>query len=92
MQVVPTVGLIIAFYEFVQIKEAKILAGDGRAHFKVVFRMIVFQPFIGEILQGTVSGSDSVGLTGERVFFLKWIFYFLILLSLLSFSFSGVFP
>lgn len=61
-QVVTNVGLIIAFYDFIEIKEAKILAGDGRAHFKIVFRMIAFQPYPGEILQGLVSGSDSVGL------------------------------
>lgn len=68
-RVVQDVGFVIAFYDFIEIKEAKIYAGDGRAHFKVDFRMVVFHPFIGEILQGIVTGSDSVGLHVSMDFF-----------------------
>jgi len=73
-RVIPGVGLVIAFYDFLSIRDAFIFPGDlrdsqGEAACTVVFRLVVFQPAIDQILIGTISHSTTNGLQISLNFF-----------------------
>lgn len=75
--VIPDVGLVIAFYDFIEIGDSVIYPGDGGAHTPSIFliislyiqivicRLVVFRPFIGELLTGQVllCTNDGVRVT-----------------------------
>jgi DNA-directed RNA polymerase III subunit RPC8 len=56
------VGLCITFYDFVSIGEPYLYPSEGSALTLVKFRMIVFRPFVGEIITGTLVGSNKDGV------------------------------
>ena len=62
-------GLCITFYDFVSIEEPYVYPGEGSAIQLVKFRMIVFRPFVGEILTGKLVGSNREGLKISLEFF-----------------------
>lgn len=53
-KVLLNVGLCISIYDFVEIGDPYIIPGDGATYNEVVFRMMVFKPFLGESLIGTI--------------------------------------
>jgi len=57
--VVPEVGLFVTFYDFKKIGSSSIIPGGASSHTNVVFRYIVFQPIVGEIIEGIVAKSKS---------------------------------
>src|SRR6056300_1120935 len=58
------VGLVIApFGPPLQIGDGMFVPGDGGAHHQVVFKAIVFRPFVEEVLVGTVIDSSDDGVT-----------------------------
>jgi len=67
--VIPNVGLCITFYEFKNIGQSFLLTGDASTHTPVAFRYVIFQPFVGEILEGVISRSNSEGVTISMNFF-----------------------
>ncbi|KAF2076007.1 hypothetical protein CYY_002667 [Polysphondylium violaceum] len=58
-------GLFVSLYDIIGTGDAYVYSGDGAAHLMVRFRMVVFKPFRGEIIEGVVkkSNKDSVQLT-----------------------------
>jgi DNA-directed RNA polymerase III subunit RPC8 len=46
----PDVGLVISLFDIVEIGDSHIFPGDGSSHTRVVFRLLVFRPFIEEVL------------------------------------------
>jgi DNA-directed RNA polymerase III subunit RPC8 len=56
------VGLVISLYDVVQIDESQIYQGEGSAYTTVRFRLLVFGPFVGEVLQGTIYKQDGDGI------------------------------
>uniref|UniRef100_A0A915ED61 DNA-directed RNA polymerase III subunit RPC8 n=1 Tax=Ditylenchus dipsaci TaxID=166011 RepID=A0A915ED61_9BILA len=67
--VIPDVGLCISFYNFEKVGASYILPGDGYTCTPVVFRYVMFQPLIGEIMEGTISKSSRDGLFVSMLFF-----------------------
>ncbi|KAJ1610544.1 RPB7 subunit of the RNA polymerase III [Cryptosporidium canis] len=67
-KVVKNAGLMIYFIGFDDIGHAEI-DDDGGLLYSVTFKMIAFKPYIGEIIEGVVIGSDSTGLTVSLGFF-----------------------
>ncbi|CAK5080494.1 unnamed protein product [Meloidogyne enterolobii] len=67
--VIPDVGLCITFYDFKKIGDSFILPGNASTHTPIIFRYVVFQPFINEILEGIISQSNRDGLTLTLHFF-----------------------
>jgi len=67
--VIPDVGLCITFYSFKKVGSSFILPGDASTHTPVIFRYIVFQPFVGEVLEGTILRSSAEGLVITMQFF-----------------------
>tara|TARA_B110000305_G_C19135238_1_gene490872 strand:- start:245 stop:643 length:399 start_codon:yes stop_codon:yes gene_type:complete len=49
------IGQCISVLDILKIGIATIHSADGGAHFEVVFRLVVFQPFVGEVIRGKVS-------------------------------------
>uniref|UniRef100_A0A7S2DBW3 S1 motif domain-containing protein n=1 Tax=Octactis speculum TaxID=3111310 RepID=A0A7S2DBW3_9STRA len=68
-RVIEDVGLCISTCDITKIEEAKIYPSDGAAYHRVVFRMIVFRPFVGEILVGTIASSNEDGIMVSLGFF-----------------------
>jgi DNA-directed RNA polymerase III subunit RPC8 len=58
------VGLVIAPYgPPLEIGDGIFVVGDGGAHHQVIFQVIVFRPFVEEVLTGTVIDSSDDGIT-----------------------------
>lgn len=68
-RVVPNVGLCISVFDFVHIGDSHIFPGDGAAHTEVEFRMIVFRPSKGQILEGVVHKCTREGIKVSVGFF-----------------------
>lgn len=63
------VGLCITFYDFISIGDPYLYPGEGSAMQIVKFRMVVFRPFVGEIMTGKLVGSSKEGLKISVEFF-----------------------
>ncbi|ODQ66550.1 hypothetical protein NADFUDRAFT_45986 [Nadsonia fulvescens var. elongata DSM 6958] len=68
-KVVQNVGLCICLYDIHTIDEGLIKPGDGAVYIKVEFRLIVFRPFVGEILEGWISSCSEDGIRVKMEFF-----------------------
>ncbi|CAJ0629527.1 9017_t:CDS:2 [Entrophospora sp. SA101] len=61
-KVVQGVGLCICLFDILNASEEIVHYGDGASYARVVFRLVVFRPFIGEIIEGKVSSNTSEGV------------------------------
>lgn len=68
-KVLHNVGLCVGLYDILEIKSKELLKGDGELRFTVIFRLICFQPFENEVIEGYVKSSDSNGITISLGFF-----------------------
>ncbi|GAB5372863.1 hypothetical protein AAMO2058_001700900 [Amorphochlora amoebiformis] len=62
-KIIPNLGMCIAVRAIENVQHPKHIAGTSGVHIRVRFRVIVFRPFIGEVLLGTVSSADETGIT-----------------------------
>jgi len=67
-RVVHNVGLCIRLFDILEAGEPFVLPNDGSTYTRVVFRMVVFRPYIGEVLIGKIRHSSAEGITGEVPF------------------------
>lgn len=63
-KVIPDVGLCICLFDILQASEGRVKWGDGGLWHSVKARLVVFRPFVGEILVGKVMSSDEKGIRG----------------------------
>ncbi|XP_010542701.1 PREDICTED: DNA-directed RNA polymerase III subunit RPC8 [Tarenaya hassleriana] len=68
-KVVAKLGLCVSVYDIQSIKGGFVFPGDGAASYTVVFRMVVFRPFVGEIIVAKLKESDADGLRLTLGFF-----------------------
>lgn len=61
-KVILDVGLCICLFDFEHIGDAYIYPLDGSAHYKATFRLLVFRPFVGEIITGRISSQSKEGI------------------------------
>jgi DNA-directed RNA polymerase III subunit RPC8 len=62
-RVIMDVGLVICRYGAVtQIGDGVCVPGDGAAHHEVIFRLIVFRPFVEEVLVGHITSCNEEGI------------------------------
>ncbi len=59
MQVLHDLGLVITIYDILSIEGGFIYPSDGAAHYTVKFRLVVFKPFINEVLTGRLTRCDK---------------------------------
>lgn len=64
-RVIEDVGLCISLYDFESIGDAVIHPSDGSSYTAVVFRMIAFRPFIGEVIVGKLIRGTSEYVRGK---------------------------
>ncbi|CAL9063722.1 uncharacterized protein LOC135619555 isoform X1 [Musa acuminata AAA Group] len=68
-KVLSNLGLCISIYDIRAIEGGFVFPGDGSSTYKVVFRLIMFRPYVGEILCGKLKASDANGLHLSLGFF-----------------------
>mmetsp|Transcript_19142 Transcript_19142/g.46215 ORF Transcript_19142/g.46215 Transcript_19142/m.46215 type:complete len:204 (+) Transcript_19142:315-926(+) len=61
-RILPGVGLCICLYDITQLGDGKIYLSDSRVHVRAEFQLLVFRPFIGEVLTGKIARSSPEGL------------------------------
>lgn len=57
-KVIPGLGLVITVYDVTSIEGGFVYPNDGAAYFKTLFRLVIFRPFIGEVLVGKLKSSS----------------------------------
>ena len=68
-KVIKNLGLIVAIWDLLEIKEGKLKPGEGSAFVETRFRCVVWKPFVGEVLTGWVSDCTSEGIRVRMNFF-----------------------
>ncbi|KAF7837466.1 DNA-directed RNA polymerase III subunit RPC8 [Senna tora] len=68
-KVVANLGLCVSVYDIRSIEGGFIFPGEGAATYMVVFTLIMFRPFVGEIIAAKLLASDSDGLRLSLGFF-----------------------
>ncbi|XP_057419939.1 uncharacterized protein LOC130714089 [Lotus japonicus] len=68
-KVIANLGLCISVYDIRSIEGGFIYPGDGAPTYKVVFNLIMFRPFEGEIITAKLLSSDEDGLRLSLGFF-----------------------
>lgn len=68
-RVVQDVGLCICLFDILHSSDGVVKAGDGCAYVTVEFRLVVFRPFIGEVLTGTIANCSPEGIKVTLGFF-----------------------
>ncbi|KAI9087405.1 hypothetical protein K1719_030545 [Acacia pycnantha] len=68
-KVIANLGLCISVYDIRSIEGGFIFPGDGAATYTVVFTLIMFRPFVGEIITAKLLTSDADGLRLSLGFF-----------------------
>lgn len=61
-KVISKLGLCISIYDIRKIDGGFISPGEGASTYTVEFRMIVFRPFVGEIISAKLKESTADGL------------------------------
>lgn len=63
-------GLVICIWDIVEAGDPYVLAGEGNAWCKCTFRVVVWRPFVGEVLEGKIrSCSIEEGIRCSLEFF-----------------------
>ncbi|WVZ65903.1 hypothetical protein U9M48_015193 [Paspalum notatum var. saurae] len=68
-KVIANLGLCVSVYDIRSVEGGSIYPGEGCSTYKVSFRLLMFKPFIGEVLVGRISGYDDKGLQVSLDFF-----------------------
>ncbi|KAK9689778.1 hypothetical protein RND81_09G080400 [Saponaria officinalis] len=68
-KVISKLGLCVSVYDIKSINGGFVLPNDGAPTYTVVFRMIMFRPYVSEIIIGKIIESDSKGLRLSLGFF-----------------------
>ncbi|KAF0909241.1 hypothetical protein E2562_032953 [Oryza meyeriana var. granulata] len=65
-KVVANLGLCVSVYDIRSVEGGLIFPGQGCSTYKVSFRLLMFRPFVGEVLVGKINGYDEKGLHDGR--------------------------
>ncbi|KAG6526894.1 hypothetical protein ZIOFF_008981 [Zingiber officinale] len=61
-KVITNLGLCISVYDIQSLEGGFIYPGEGSSTYKVVFRLLIFRPFVGEVICAKLKASDATGL------------------------------
>lgn len=62
-------GLCICVHDILEASEGRIRWGDGCLYYTVLFRLVVFRPFINEVLVGRITSSTNESIRVSMGFF-----------------------
>ncbi|KAI9485093.1 DNA-directed RNA polymerase III subunit RPC8-like protein [Zychaea mexicana] len=68
-KIVPDVGLCICVHDILETVPGMILHLDGCSYMKAKFRLIMFRPYVGEVLTGRVKSCSPAGVRVTLGFF-----------------------
>nr|ACO15726.1 DNA-directed RNA polymerase III subunit RPC8 [Caligus clemensi] len=68
-KVVLNVGLAVCLFDILEIGESFLFPGDEASHTRVVFRILVFRPFMEEVLNGKIKSCSKDGVQVSLGFF-----------------------
>lgn len=68
-RVITNLGLAVAVWDLLDIQDGLLKPGDGAAYVEVKFRMVIWKPFVGEILSGWVADCTPEGIKVRMEFF-----------------------
>lgn len=68
-KVVRNLGLCVALFDILHIGESQIHPGSAAHHTSVEFRIVIFRPYVGEILTGSIVSCDDEGVRITLGFF-----------------------
>ncbi|KAK8971223.1 hypothetical protein KSP40_PGU012760 [Platanthera guangdongensis] len=68
-KVITNLGLCISVYDIFSIDGGFIFPGDGCSTYEVIVRLVMFRPYVGEILRGKIEESNEDGLRLSLGFF-----------------------
>mmetsp|Transcript_27387 Transcript_27387/g.73733 ORF Transcript_27387/g.73733 Transcript_27387/m.73733 type:complete len:298 (-) Transcript_27387:225-1118(-) len=68
-KVVLDTGLCIQVYDLVSLGDAFLYPGSAAQHVTAVFRLVVFRPFVGEVMAGTIRSNSRAGIAISLEFF-----------------------
>ena len=68
-KVMRNLGLCVALYDILHIGESHLHPGSASHHTAVEFRLVIFRPYVGEILTGSVVSCDEDGVRITLGFF-----------------------
>ncbi len=69
-RVVPQLGLAVALYDITKLGQALLRQGSPDHEVKAVFRLVIFRPYVGEVITGTcLSCSRETGIRVSMSFF-----------------------
>ena len=58
-KVVPDLGLVVTLFDILDIQGGFVFPSDGAAHFDTKFRVVIFKPFVGEVIVGKLKSCDK---------------------------------
>lgn len=61
-KVLKDLGLCVTLYDISNVAGGSVFPGDGAPHFTVDFRLVMFRPFVGEVLIAKLKRCDEAGL------------------------------
>ncbi|CDK28623.1 unnamed protein product [Kuraishia capsulata CBS 1993] len=68
-KVIHNLGLVVTIWDISKIEDGMLKPGDGCTYIKVVFRCVVWKPFVGEVLTGWIDQASEQGLKVKLEFF-----------------------
>lgn len=68
-KIISNLGLVISVWDILDIKDGMLKPGEGAAFVETKFRLVVWKPFVGEVLTGWVKECTSEGINVKLDFF-----------------------
>lgn len=68
-KIVQNLGLVISVWDLIKVEDGLLKPGDGASFIKVELTVVVFRPFVGEILTGWIEECTSDGIKVKMEFF-----------------------
>ena len=87
-KVLKDVGLVIALWDILSIGDSFLFPGDGASHTRVEFRILVFRPFMEEVLTGKVIA--IINWNGVSSILLMEIFNYLLSVNIHKLSIKSI--
>ncbi|ODV86123.1 hypothetical protein CANARDRAFT_196722 [[Candida] arabinofermentans NRRL YB-2248] len=68
-KVIHKLGLVISIWDLLEIDDGLLKPGDGATYVNVRFRVVIFKPFVGEVLTGWIEKCTEDGIKVNMEFF-----------------------
>lgn len=68
-KIIPKLGLVISIYDLIEFDTGLFRPGDGAMYVSVTCRLLIFKPFVGEVLTGWIEKCTAEGIKVNMGFF-----------------------